>query len=179
MDAVIFDLDGVLVNTHDLVVKAYRKVGVNMPPDAYGKPWTDWLVEYMRGDLNRAEITHNRKVYKYSQMLHQIEELPCADLLRNLVASDVPVGVLTGSSRATAVVILHKIGVPAGTGLVTGCSLETKKHELRTMPYDRVFYIDDMPKPEGWDRTMPNVTYSQYIDQTYEQIEKEVRTWMQ
>ena len=58
----LFDLDGTLVNTRLAVKEAYRQVGIEMPDDAWGKPWTEWL---------NNKFAHDAKAKIYPDVLKE------------------------------------------------------------------------------------------------------------
>ena len=67
---VVFDVDGVLVDTRELVVQAYRDVGVEMPENAWGLPWHEWLPALV-GDDGRAAELHREKTRRYVPSSHR------------------------------------------------------------------------------------------------------------
>lgn len=56
----VFDLDGTLIDTKEATYQAYKHVGINMPDEAWGLPWYEWL--------DSADI-HDEKTKIYPEML--------------------------------------------------------------------------------------------------------------
>ncbi len=59
--ALVFDLDGVIVNTRLAVEAAYHTAGIKMPPDAWGRPWREWC----------DNDTHRKKNLAYPTVLRE------------------------------------------------------------------------------------------------------------
>lgn len=106
----VFDLDGVIADTHDAVRAAYHEVGVDMPDDAWGKPWVDWLVDLVGGDRTKAESLHSMKTVEYRRMIRmgRVIELPAAAVVRELGGRAI---VVTSSARSTAGILLDVLGI--------------------------------------------------------------------
>ena len=86
-----FDLDGTLLDTKQAVIEAYRAAGVEMPPDAWGKPWQSWL---------KFRHIHEWKNEHYPAMLRQhVKLLP---LWPYAIAGH---EIITGASEAAVRVI--------------------------------------------------------------------------
>lgn len=180
MDAVIFDMDGVLVDTKEANRMAYEAVGVTMPENAFGKPWTDWLIDAVGNNLDEADLRHRAKTDAYGAMIPYINTLPPASLMDGLMSTGkVFVGIVTGAARTTAEAILEqRLQLGPKTLLGTGCTVDEKRHIIFNLPYDRVVYIDDMKPSLEWYRQPQRIKYLQYVGQTYEQLLNEMeRLW--
>ena len=94
----VFDLDGTLVDTKKAVFEAYRYVGVNMPEDAWGKNWREWLTGPDAEKLHKAKNTiYLKTVGLYAQPL---------ELLPFVEKAGYPV--ITGASMIAAETIAIK-----------------------------------------------------------------------
>jgi hypothetical protein len=92
-----FDLDGTLIDTKEAVVQAYRIAGVEMPEDAWGKPWHEWL---------KDETIHHKKNEVYPDMLKQFASvLPLFTIALRLNAP-----VITGASNEAVIAIQSVFG---------------------------------------------------------------------
>ena len=109
---VIFDLDGVLIDSRLMVQQAYEKVGVTMPSEAWGHPWHEWLPNIV-GFKDAARI-HREKTMTYMAMVRKddIPTLPPFEVMRQTRKNGLgDVAVLTGASRTSTEFILTKLGM--------------------------------------------------------------------
>lgn len=124
----VFDLDGTLIDSQEAVRRAYEAAGVRMPPEAWGKPWREWL-----GD----EAAHRRKEALYPEFLRQYAR-PKA-LYRTAQRLRAPV--LTGASGAAAKAVQEAFG-PLSVALA-GATAEAKGRWLAARAAGG-FYVDDL-----------------------------------
>jgi len=128
---IVYDLDGTLIDTHEAVRQAYLVAGVEMPDDAWGKTWQEWLPDFQK---------HNLKNLAYPEMLRKYAKpLPLYyDAIKSRDA------VLTGASRE-AVYAIKKIF----PGLRIAMMRATRKRKLAWLRRQRVsiskpgIYVDD------------------------------------
>ncbi len=93
----IFDLDGTLVDTRAAVKEAYRRVGVTMPDDAWGVPWTAWL---------KSKSLHENKAKAYPRCLKEFaSKLPLFDFAQKHQAP-----IITGASTLAVQAIEKEFG---------------------------------------------------------------------
>lgn len=147
----IFDLDGTIVDTHRAVKMAYRKAGIVMPDDAWGKTWREWSC---------PEDVHAEKARIYPNFVREYGRiLPAAELLRITGGR-----VLTGASLAAvrAVQDILDLDFPI---IATECSAEQKLTHLRREK-ERVMYFDDR-KDFGLRALgeVPNLTFAHVAEQ--------------
>lgn len=110
---VVFDIDGVLVDTKELVHQAYRDVGVDMPVGAWGKAWTEWLPE-ASGSPWIAQGVHDLKTKRYIDLLTESPppRLSGGEALEIIMSEGLcDVAFATGASRESAALILMQLGV--------------------------------------------------------------------
>ncbi|MBO1032375.1 HAD-IA family hydrolase [Tessaracoccus sp. SD287] len=119
--AVVFDLDGTLVNTLELIVSAFqhahdRVAGEQIDPEV-AKSWMGRSLLDIFGDGPRAEALLNayQEFNKANLETLQSSYEGVADLLRDLSAAGVKVGVVTSKEREDAVRSVRAGGL---TGLV-------------------------------------------------------------
>lgn len=140
---VVSDIDGVVANTKPLVVEAYRRAGVEMGEENWGKPVHEWLKQ-----PNYREI-HQRKNREYMTLLREgeLEILPAAEQLRDIRESGVHVGFATSASKFAAQQVLLAAGL-LRTNMTLGVSMTTKSKAdmLQLMIHGgyHTTYIDDM-----------------------------------
>jgi len=92
----LFDMDGTIVDTHRALRMCYRKAGITMPEDAFGKRWQEWC----------PEDIHREKIRLYPNFLREyVRILPAADLLRLTRGA-----VLTGASHQAVNAVQFIIG---------------------------------------------------------------------
>tara|TARA_R110000824_G_scaffold58288_1_gene157709 strand:- start:3433 stop:3933 length:501 start_codon:yes stop_codon:yes gene_type:complete len=127
----LFDLDGTLVNTRLAVKEAYRQVGIEMPDDAWGKPWTEWL---------NNKFAHDAKAKIYPDVLKEFAEpLP---LYRYVQQTQAPV--ITGASRDAVRAINDMFG---SLNVIITCATRQRKVEIIQQyiheKKDDITYVDD------------------------------------
>lgn len=147
---VVFDVDGVLVDSHDFTVECYKKAGVQMPANAFGKPWKAWLVDYFDGDYNQATNVHENKSLFYRT--HAIARasmnvLPAARLARvfMMMHENFDVKFISSSSELTMKMNINVAALPWNNyGVTDACEKGTlaKNMYLASLGSTGV-YIDD------------------------------------
>lgn len=127
----IFDLDGVIVDTKRAVIEAYKIAGVDMPPEMWGHPWREWC----------DERTHNLKNTAYNYTLNKYAvHGPLFGVVRSL-GSDAYV--LTGASRDAAVLVRSMFHLNFRL-LSCECSYTSKAATLMSLAFDKeIVYFDD------------------------------------
>lgn len=124
-----FDLDGTLFDTRDAVLSAYKAVGVEPPPDFFGKPWHLWLSDH---------VAHRAKNRMYPKMFHLVTPLPSLEIYRMIPTAHKTI--LTGASAESATALCNHFDVGT-TGLETEMTLDDKVRYLATL--DPGIYFDD------------------------------------
>jgi hypothetical protein len=139
---IVFDIDGVLADTKDLVHEAYRRCGVTVPPGAWGKPWTDWLPDMCKTYENAQKI-HDMKTAMYLEMLDRVKPLPMCDVAKELVeVAPHYVLFITSARKTTAQGILEHLGLPVGHLLGAEFNTYEKMMHLKITSSAGV-YVDD------------------------------------
>ncbi len=124
-DAVIFDMDGVLVNSEPFYVKVeqenFKKLGLNITHEehvTYQGTATDlmWKMVIEKHDLTQTveELVEmsNSVVTPYFQSLKKIEPMPGVfDLICFLHEKNIPMGLASSSYRDVIEIILQKTGL--------------------------------------------------------------------
>jgi FMN phosphatase YigB (HAD superfamily) len=129
-----FDLDGTLLDNKQAVIEAYRVAGVEMPPDAWGRPWKEWLFNSNQHDLKNAA---------YPSMLEKYgRPLPALDIMRMWWPNT---HILTGASPGAANAALDFLHVGRHVGIDWGMTTRDKLAWLRQeyRPYEPCLYYDD------------------------------------
>lgn len=178
-----FDMDGVIADTKQLVLKAYRHAGVRMRNDQWGLPWQDWLPDAVGGSFADACETHERKNKIYMTLLRKegVPLLPpAAVFLKMYYNSSVELCLLTGASRAAATRILDEIGVdPDAITMGTGMSISAKgallstRHRLPSQQWS--VYVDDLHRGKSV-AAGSRSRFIQYVGQTEQVLEDQI--WM-
>lgn len=133
---VVFDLDGVICDTHEAVKRAYRAAGVRMPHDAWGKPHHAWNVN---------PDQHLAKNEAYPRMLQEwAYPLGGSVICRQLREAGHEVEVLTGASAPAARAVLEFCNLADVPILGTEAD-ESMKYTLLDFgePHLGGIYIDD------------------------------------
>jgi len=143
---VVFDLDGTLADTRDLVRRAYDVVGVHMPEHAWGLPAEAWLAGAVPGGLEDVAEVHRLKNVALRTLIaaHGVERLPAADLCEALKKDrSYTVGILTGASLGAARATRRALALSRVPILGAGCDLETKMNVLRATAESGIYFDDD------------------------------------
>lgn len=141
-------MDGVLADTHPLVIDAYHAAGIDMPTWAWGQPWHTWLPEVAGG--NTAAMTaHSRKTTAYLEMLSSRAaevELPAAGVVRKLVErAPGYVWTVTSAANASAVALLTALRIPINVLCGSSLYLADRSRLIRTYATGHsCVYFDDM-----------------------------------
>src|SRR5690554_4950980 len=126
MRSICFDIDGTLVDTRELNLRAYAQVGVEIPDDAWGRRWQEWLPEVV-GDPDRAI------------------ELHCARIARELSHQErgpVRVYLLTGASTWPVLKIIQRLDIHPNR-LFSNLNYAARQRYLEKMPGGTP-YLDDL-----------------------------------
>ena len=103
---IIFDMDGVLIDSRFAVEESYRMSGVKMPAGSWGKSWREWLPETV-GSFKKAVWVHEIKNIHYRHILPKyMKELYPATLARGLIAEGAKCELITAASREAAELVL-------------------------------------------------------------------------
>lgn len=142
-----FDIDGVLIDSREIVNRSYKRVGVDMPESAWGHPWNTWLPTIV-GSYDAAVDVHDRKTAIYTDMLKEDGivaryELPFASIARALERDAyTDVYYVTGASQRAATTIVDELGLTSKNILGSGVTTADRKIVLKTLG-DRGVYVDD------------------------------------
>ena len=131
----IFDLDGTLIDSQEAVKQAYKRVGVDMPETAWGRPSTEWLsVPQLHKQKNDYYLVCLKLYGTALPLLVYAQEYRCP--------------VLTGASRQ-AVAHVQTVFGQLNMGLC-GASREQKVEYLQLLKNYRqrqrkypITYVDD------------------------------------
>lgn len=141
MKKVVFDLDGTLADTEELVRRSYELVGVTVPVDAWGKPASEWLPAIEGDDWHEV---HRLKNVAYDVLLNKegVKELPAAHLCKSLADDkDYDVRILTGASLKAATKVRKSLGLARVPFMSVGATVDMKVALLRAM--NPGVYLDD------------------------------------
>lgn len=163
----VFDLDGTLWDTRPLVQEAYQLAGVQMPPGAWGAPWTSWC----------NPLAHTKKVHIYHKLLRSRGEPPRLPPLE--FAHELPieaVHVLTSASHETTryLIDMYLPGVHLLGWSQTAPQKVASLFVLTRREKD-VVYIDDDPNGE-YIAEAADVRFVRYDKQDLQQLMEDA--WM-
>tara|TARA_Y100000310_G_scaffold270200_1_gene283863 strand:+ start:3610 stop:4179 length:570 start_codon:yes stop_codon:yes gene_type:complete len=138
---VIFDVDGVLIDSREAVRQAYASVDIVVPEKAWGISWREWLPEMVESE-SRAKKLHVAKNEAYPGMIRKFaRELPPIKTLRELLMLDVRVGILTAASLHAARMVSIHLGIHRDVEFIgTECR---NKVEVLARLSDKGQYVDD------------------------------------
>lgn len=140
-----FDVDDTILATRELVTRAYREIGVELPEHAWGLRWEAWLPALFGGDLEQAALVHRAKTAVYEELvrdvdLHQLLLPPGRLAYAHLSGARGPVRYFTSASSRPVTIILARLGI---LGRVeSGLDYDRRAKLLRDLPPDTP-YVDD------------------------------------
>jgi hypothetical protein len=149
-------LDGVLIDSRRAVKAAYYAAGIEVPPESWGKPWREWLIDACEGDEAEARRVHDLKNEHYPvAILREARRLPCAALAESLYEVELPVYVITGASRDAAMSCMMFLGLDLQLLHQYECTQRDKERVLGRIAeafHPVGVYYDDHPTivPSGW-----------------------------
>lgn len=137
---VVFDIDGVIVDTRRAVEAAYLRAGAQVPDGAWGQPWQMWLPDLVGED--EAIAVHARKNLHYTHYIEQngLPKLAGWDVVERLTDDDV--FFCTGASYDAAAAIIQECGYLSAQIIGTSCDSASKARALRRINAD--VYVDDI-----------------------------------
>ncbi|WP_157528525.1 hypothetical protein [Nocardia sp. NRRL S-836] len=142
----MFDIDGVLVDTREIVRRAYAEVGVELPDHLWGTTWRNWLPPLCGGDLLRAQVVHDRKTRSHLDLLSRtrVTTLAGAEAARELHSRGWTVKFITSGTREVVQRTLHSAD-PSLNGFLAGTDLDStgKRKALEEISPAGGVYVDD------------------------------------
>ncbi|MFI7123105.1 hypothetical protein [Amycolatopsis sp. NPDC049868] len=142
----VFDVDGVLVDTYEIVRQAYARVGVDIHDRRWGVAWQTWLPEYCDDDLDRARSLHDRKTEAHLDLLNRVtvNTLSGAKVAESLRSSGWTVKLITAGTREVVHSTFSSVN-PSWIGLLAGTDLDPtgKRRALEHISPSGGVYIDD------------------------------------
>jgi hypothetical protein len=140
----VFDLDGTLFETKELVIESYRRAGILMPEDAWGKSVHEWLPQRVGRQWKTIHEWKNTHYIKLLRM-NPPARSSAASAMIDLALSGVECYILTGASTEAAKELLSGFQ-PYHYSLVgTHCDLEAKTTRVKNLgqPGNTVYVDDD------------------------------------
>ena len=155
---IVFDMDGVLVDSRETILLAYRRAGVVAPDNILEQEATGWL-EAMVGGVAPAQAIRDQKNREYVNLLRNSDTalLPPFATATQLYHEGHVVGLMTGAPKGSAQALREycaeqRWGWPFARA-VEGRSTERKMQWLAQVGGHGV-YVDDQDRlvnvPEGW-----------------------------
>jgi len=131
IEAVIFDSDGVLVDTEKISTRAYKeiieKIGIKLTPEEHKEKIGITSKEFFRRIFDRRGIKENpdivadEKSRKFYELLKE-EKIPVFEgvinLIRVLREKNIKLAIATSASRDRANMILEKTGISKEIGVI-------------------------------------------------------------
>lgn len=178
MDAVVFDIDGTIIDTKAIAVAAYRQVGIELTDDLWGVQWRLWLPDLV-GSMERAVEIHDMKTKIHAEMIQDLDprlELSAADVARCLNGIDVNVFFLTASDERISSRVLQSLNIKY-VACASGLTLAERIGKLQTIHtyYNIIAYVDDFA--ETVDRVKAlGLNAVHYVSQTRDELWSQI--WM-
>jgi phosphoglycolate phosphatase-like HAD superfamily hydrolase len=174
---IIFDLDGVLINSKDIIIQAYEDAGVVAPDDIMSQEGTRWL-EDLVGASSKKEVRQNKdKAYLRLLLQERVQFLaPFFTALKLKRDDDQELGIFTNAPVGTVLNVCEranddKLGWPF-TFFTEKITTPERMQRLDTLDSHGV-YIDDQDRlvhvPPGW-------SFIKYDDQGMMTLYEEIRT---
>lgn len=163
---VVFDLDGVVIDTEDVVARCYEMAGATPPPSILAHENSDWLVRQCDGNHQAAHEIKRRKNTFYRNVLRSgvVNWLPGAGAASLLYAEGHRVHLLSGAPSGTIAVVKELWREQFTTypwpfslttdGMKTVDKMKTIRLIAGRSSGNRGVYVDDQDKfidlPIGW-----------------------------
>lgn len=142
IDTVIFDFDGTLVNTNDVIIEAWQHTykfysGNEMPVDHITKCFGEPLLITMAREFPEVAPEESAEVYR----LHQREKADelvklfpgIEDMLKAVKAAGYKVGVVTSRTKESTEFYMEKFGITDYFDSIVSCD-DTDKHKPNPEP---------------------------------------------
>lgn len=169
---VMFDLDGVLVDTAEVIRRAYVHAGVRPPENILAQEGTNWVARQLKVASDDPQVTRVRALKHswYLSGLRTAPALPGLTVAGRLRFEGHTVGVLTGAPRGTINVM--KSTYPWWCFDPCDERLRTPaKMKLLAQLAPAGVYVDDQDRlvdlPPGW-------RFVHYVGQTEDELHEEV-----
>jgi hypothetical protein len=168
---VVFDIDGTLIDTRELVREAYARAGVTQPPETFHQPWEYWLPSLV-GGVFAAQRIHRRKNFIYTKIL---DEMPPTVLPPGRIAKDyaaslwMDVWAMTSGSLDGVLAALNCAGL--GFIPVLGFELDQKDKNKILETLEPGVYVDDNA---DFELTAPGWSFVHYHGQPYTTLVPEI-----
>lgn len=154
----VFDLDGTVLDTRELVVASYRAAGAVPPADVLDREGDDWLDRQVgAADAPAVRFLKNQHYLYTLQHARDVERLALPPLVvaRELAVAGRFVGLLTGAPRGTVARVADRLRPWPFAWAVDGVKTPTKMRMLAEHPtLHGGVYVDDQPAlvnlPSGW-----------------------------
>jgi len=139
--SVLFDLDGTLANTIDVIIYSYqhaiREVLGQEVSDAEAKSWIGRTLPDIFNELSPQHAGELERIYRSFNEAHLAEYvtgyLGIPELLADLVAAGVKVGVATSRRRSSSLLVLPLAGLPDDL-LLASTMDDTDRHKPDPAP---------------------------------------------
>lgn len=174
---IVFDVDGVIADSRRLVRECYDDAGVDMPDDAWGRPWHEWLDD---------EHVHARKNQLYIEAVKagRLPILDGAEVVRHFLAQEARVGFATGSSYLAFVAVyrqssLYDLVCDVGQRIWwrVGCTTRDKIVTLRK--WHAKVYVDDNEELGERIAEAAGCKFVHYVPGRPDEIIERISAWTQ
>ncbi|HOY83266.1 MAG TPA: hypothetical protein PLB92_14125, partial [Rhodoglobus sp.] len=141
-----FDLDNTLVDTKEMVLRAYEAAGVAREHVKPGVPADRFLVDAKYG---RVRDIIGMKNAAYAEIVREegVRELPAFEVFTNLKST--ARGICTGASIASVRIVLRSLGVPEHTVTISAAARPSLKPRLLSVLGARGYVDDDESTRQG------------------------------
>lgn len=137
IDSIIFDFDGTLINTNDVIIEAwqhtYRYYGMDEPPiehitGCFGEPLLITMArEFPDVDPEEsAQVYRNRQNEKAEELVSLFDDIP--ELLQALKRKNYKLGIVTSRTRESTLRYLERFGIERYFDGIVTCD-DTHKHK--------------------------------------------------
>lgn len=166
---VAFDLDGVIIDTMELVRECYMRAGVIPPDDILSHPGHKWLFEQVgTGDVS-AVYARKNKNYLTELARGRVKLLPPFWTAVKLASVGYTTIVLSAAPKGTEKILPAVLPVWPFKRIHCGILAEEKMSVLNLDPHACGVYIDDQPLPRGVSMAT-NFFYLGYDNQTTDEL---------
>lgn len=164
----VFDVDGVLIDSANLIRLSYRMAGASPPDDVLARERTGWLAGQVGAAL--APEIHRRKNGYYLRGLREVPFLPPLLTASHLALEGYEVGAVTAAPHGTIDALRRRIAPWPFVTATDGMRTSEKMRFLPVLASEGV-YVDDQDRlidmPDGW-------RFVHYVGQTNDQLYREI-----
>ena len=141
---VIFDMDGVILDSEKTLVRIYRALGVDPPENLFDSEGVTWLKE-QAGD-REEEIRRSKDMAFYSRIVNlEVGRLSGFEAACKLYEMGHTVGLVTSAAYSAVEALWRTCGSKWPFLFTAAKTRPPRRHELFRLMREKPVYVDDQP----------------------------------